>query len=280
MLRSFLDKISIAIQEPDLLNDLDDKKLLIFIGSARTGSTLLGQVLNYHPECLISNESGLISNVVIKGASLREELKKVLASAMDMYRTGLESNKKFGETIERYQSQWIQFGDLSKDPDFSKKDIKVIGDKKAGGSTKAYLERPGEVISFLLSHPNVWLLQIIRDPVDAAVSYMKSHGVEPFEKACNEMINLTHAAHDLGKKVTNPYYFMYYEDLVESPREEITKILEWLNIDYSSSWLEKISQKIQQKEPSERPREFHLTANNLIRKNHAVEELGRYLIEF
>lgn len=196
-----------------------------------------------------------------------------------MFKTGLESDKKFGETIERYQSQWIQFGDLSKDPDFIKKDIKVIGDKKAGGSTKAYLERPGEVISFLSSHPNVWLLQIIRDPVDAAVSYMKSHGVVPFEKACDEMINLTHAAYDLGKKVSNPYYFMYYEDLVESSREEIAKILGWLNVYYSSSWLEKISQKIHQKEQSERPKEFYRTANNLIRRHHAVEELGRYLIE-
>jgi len=258
---------------------LDDKKLLIFIGSARTGSTLLGQVLNYHPECLISNESGLVSNVVVKGASLREELNKVVASAMDMFETGLESDMKFGGTLDRYQSRWIPFGDLSNDPEFKKKNIKVIGDKKAGGSTKAYLKRPGEMLSFLASHPNICLLQIIRDPVDSAVSYMKSHGVEPFETACDEMILLTHSAYELGKKVSNPYYFMYYEDLIESPRKEIAKILDWLNIDYTKSWLNKISEKIRRIEQHEKSKEFHHTAENLIRRHHAVEELGRYLIE-
>jgi hypothetical protein len=272
-------KGSTVIRGPNLLRN-PDKKLLIFIGSARTGSTLLGQVLNYHPECLISNESGLIPNVVLKGAPLRDELNKVVASAMDMYTTGFENDKKFGKSINRYQSQWIPFGDLTKDPDFIKKNIIVIGDKKAGGSTKAYLERPEELISVLASHPNVWLLQIIREPVDAAVSYMKSHGVKPFQKACNEIIHLTHAAYALGKKVSNPYYFLYYEDLIRSSRDEITKILDWLNIDYTKSWLIKISQKIRLKEQSDKPREFYRTAENLIRSHNATEELGRYLDEY
>lgn len=275
-----MEKASTVTRGPNFFGNPDDKILLIFIGSARTGSTLLGQVLNYHPECLISNESGLIPNVVLKGAPLREELKKVVASAMDIYTTGFENDKKFGKSINRYQSQWIQFGDLTKDSDFDKKNINVIGDKKAGGSTKAYLKRPEEMISFLESHPNVWLLQIIRGPVDAAVSYMKSHGVKPFQKACNEIIHLTHAAYTLGKRVSNPYYFLYYEDLIRCPRDEITKILGWLNIAYTQSWLNKISQKIRLKEQSEKPREFYRTAENLIQSHRATEELGRYLIEY
>jgi len=278
-LSPLLEKASAVFHGPNLLGDIGVKKLLIFIGSARTGSTLLGQILNYHPECLISNESGLVSNIIIKGASLREELEKVVASAMNMFKTGLEGDMKFGGTLDRYQSRWIPFGDLSNDPEFNKKDIKVIGDKKAGGSTKAYLEKPAEMLYFLASNSNVRLLQIIRDPVDSAVSYMKSHGVEPFATACDEMIHLTHTAYNLGRKVSNPYYFLYYEDLIESPREEISNILDWLNIDNTDSWLNKISQRIHREKQIEKPREFYQTANNLIRRHYAIEELGRYLIE-
>jgi hypothetical protein len=259
------------------LIDIEGKALLIFIGSPRTGSTLLGQILNYHPECLISNEARFITKVVAQGISFEEALNDVIIRAREQFKTGLENDKKFGKTIDidRYQNKWLSFKDLSKDSDFKKREIKVIGDKKAGGNIQTFIDNPNEMLKFLDAHPNALLLQIIRNPVDAAVSLMKSHGFRPFEKACEEIVMKTHTAYVLGKRVSNPYHYMYYEDLMADPEVEIRKILNWLNVECSNNWLDKISSKINRQKKTKHPIEYYQIAQNLIDEYDANEEFRR-----
>ena len=49
-----------------------DFRLLFFVGSERSGTTLFGQILNYHPNCLIANESKFLEKVLRKGRSSAE----------------------------------------------------------------------------------------------------------------------------------------------------------------------------------------------------------------
>jgi len=276
----FIKKIlkAFVIKTVPLIN-IKGKKLLFFIGSARTGSTLLGQILNYHPECLISNEARFITSVVIHGLSFEEALKDVVINAHKQFKTGLENDKKFGKTIARFQPKWVPMGDLSKDPDFKKKEIKVIGDKKAGGNIQAFIEKPNEMLKFLDEQQNVFLLQIIRNPVDAAFSLMRSHGVKQFEKACEEIIMRTHTAYILGNQTSNPYFYVYYEDLIENPEIEIIKILSWLNIKRSNSWLFKISKIVNQSKPKNHPKKYYRIAQNMIKKYDASNEFNKYQIK-
>jgi hypothetical protein len=260
------------------LADIEGKILLLFIGSPRTGSTLLGQILNYHPECLVANEARFITKVVVQGLPFEKALKNVEETALKQFEKGLEKDSKYGKTIDRYQSKWLPFGDLSKGPEFKKKEIKVVGDKKAGGATQAFIDKPDEMLKFLTAHPKASLLQTIRNPVDAAVSYMKSHEVKPFEKACEEIIMKTHTAYVLGKHVSNPYFYVYYEDLINDPEREIGKILTWLNINCSNSWLSKISSRINRYEPKNHLMEYYQIAQNLIEKYDANEEFKKYRI--
>jgi hypothetical protein len=277
----FIKKILKPIfQKSAPLIDIEGKTLLIFIGSPRTGSTLLGQILNYHPECLVATEARFITKVVVQGLPFEEALKNVEENALKLFKTDLVNDNKFGKTIDRYQSKWIPFNDLSRDPDFRKKEIKVIGDKKAGGATQVFIDKPTEMLKFLNAYTKASLLQIIRNPVDAAVSYMymKSHEVKPFEKACEEIIMKTHTAYVLGNRVSNPYFYIYYEDLIDDPEREMTKILTWLNVECSNSWLSKISSKINRYKPEDHPIEYYRIAQNLIEKHDANEEFKKYRI--
>ena len=54
----------------------DRKKIVVFIGAPRSGTTLVAYLLGLHPNALISNESRLIQNVVLRGKQLKTELIK------------------------------------------------------------------------------------------------------------------------------------------------------------------------------------------------------------
>lgn len=258
--------------------DLEDRTLLIFIGSPRTGSTLLGQLINYHPQCLVSTEERFLQQVITQGIPIDKALRSVKKAAIKQFKMGLENDKKYGKSLNRYQNRWIRMNHLSGDPDFKKREIEVIGDKKAGGTTQVFIDNPAERVEFLESHLNTRLIQIIRNPVHAAISYMKSHRIDSFEKACDEIIMKTHVAHNLGNRTANRYHYLYYEDLLETPQKELTRILTWLKVDVSDRWLDKISEIINHREPAQHPAEYDRIAQKLIQKNRAQEELQRYCL--
>lgn len=251
--------------------------LLIFIGSPRTGSTILGQLLNYHPQCLIATESRLITKVVCQGYSFDKALLNLQKSALSQFYTGLENDRKYGKTLGIYQKKWVPMSELAKNPLFQKKKIKVLGDKKAGGVTAAYLEQPKGVESFLLSNRGCRLIQIIRNPVAAAVSYINSHGLKKFEEACNEIIIKTNIAYRIGKSIKIPFYFLYYEDLQQNPKRELSKVLTWLDLETRDEWLEKIASVVSRTTNEKYGPAQIVQSTKLIKMNRAEDVFGRYL---
>lgn len=255
---------------------IEGAKLLLFIGSPRTGSTLLGQILNYHPACLISNEFRLLHKLIIDKIPYHEALGKMSKVALWQFATGLENDPYYGKTLSQYQKQWLPFHELALDRDFYKREIKVIGDKKAGGNTDVYLNYPYQTINFLKTSDTIHLLQIIRNPVDAALSFMKSHHIASFEKACEDIIKRTHIAYTLCQKVSNPSWYIYYEDLLANPQEVLHTIMNWLNLSYSQRWLTTISRKINAQHPTNHQQEYIDIAKRLIKQYSAYEEFEKY----
>ena len=49
---------------------------LVFVGSGRTGSTLVGQLLNKHPNIAISSELRVLTNALKKNKKVKKYLKK------------------------------------------------------------------------------------------------------------------------------------------------------------------------------------------------------------
>ena len=50
---------------------------LVFVGSGRTGSTLVGQLLNKHPNIAISSELRVLTNALKKNKKVKKYLKKI-----------------------------------------------------------------------------------------------------------------------------------------------------------------------------------------------------------
>jgi hypothetical protein len=249
---------------------------LIFVGIGRSGSTLLGEILNHHPECLISNEVRYLERV-IRGEPAEQVLRDVRAAALFQLEHGLEEHiKRRRSHIRNSQSRWVSFREFRGDPDFAKRPIRVIGDKKAGGATETYLKRPQAVLRFLSATPGMHCIQIVRDPVALGLSRMKHNpGEIDFAAACDHMIRHSHAGCQLAARAGIPYHRLYYEDLLRQPSAQIRGVLDWLGLGTADRWLEKIVTRIQPVSPQTHPSNYREIAQRLVEK-HAAAEFGRY----
>lgn len=251
------------------------EKLLLFIGSPRTGSTLLGQILNYHPQCLVATEARLVTQVVMQGVPLDEALARTVQAATHQFEQGLVKDEKFGPTLGRFQPQWVPFEELAHEDAFRKRGVKLIGDKKAGASTQAFLDKPDEMLALLESEEKICLLQLVRHPVDAARSYMRSHEIDSFDAACEEIVMKTHVAYQLGRRVDNPHCVVYYEALTSMPSLEIRRLLDWLELECSESWLDEIARRVASVE-KKRSQADIAVAERIVDALGAQEVLGDY----
>jgi len=212
-------------------------KYLCFIGSGRTGSTFVGQVLNYHPNCLISNESRFLDKVINHSYPYDRALQDLYQSALAEFKNGLENT---GYNMSQYQERWKGMGHLSKSPEFQKKKILVVGDKKAGGTTQIFRESPTDLL-LLSKENNFYFLHLVRHPAAAARSYMKSHGYDTFEAACTKVIEDSLQAANIEDHL-NPDLFLrvYYEDILHDFDSSVSNIGNWLGIEMNNEWIQQV----------------------------------------
>ena len=203
---------------------LKNIKYLFFVGSGRTGSTLLGQIVNKHPACLVSNESRYLQELVEKNKNFTKTTNLLVQTAYTQFNLGLGENKQ-------YQSSW-------KDIDYFKKDstIKVIGDKKQGGNVaiyRKYTEKFEKLVEFL-GESNVYFIQVTRNPVNSILSYQKSHNYS-FEKSKSLVLSDTMTGYEIIERYKNTK-LIYYEDLFSNTEHVLENICNFLNIDWNDEW--------------------------------------------
>jgi hypothetical protein len=219
-------------------------KYLCFIGSGRTGSTFLGQVVNYHPNCLISNESRFLDKVINQSYPFDRAFQDLYQNAHLEFKNGLENTEY---NMSQYQARWKDMGHLAKSPEFQKKEILVVGDKKAGGTTQIFRESPKELL-MMAEKNNFYFLHLIRHPAVAARSYMKSHGYNTFEEACAKVVEDSLYAAQIEDHLTSRLFLrVYYEDFLHDFGNSISKVGNWLGIEMSNEWVRQVKQTVDTK---------------------------------
>ena len=215
----------------------DYSKLLLFIGSGRTGSTLIGQLINYHPQCLIGNEYNIIRKVIDESKSFDKEILNMATSAYVNFEKGF-SNKD----LNKYQKKWSDLTTLSKDLDFEKDSVNLVGDKIGGRLNNVFKQHPNEFKNLLNSFNKLYLLHIIRNPINTAKSFLKSHSheVKTFEEAFDRVLINHHLAYEITNIIDANVLTIYYEDLQREPKKNLEIIFKWLDLEVNDNWMNKI----------------------------------------
>ena len=251
------------------------EKLLLFIGTGRTGSTLLGQILNYHPECLIATESRFVQKIINNECDLSQGLNFIARDALSQFESGLENDKKFSKTLHKWQEKWIPMKDLNKKEEFIKQKIKVIGDKKAGGTTQFLLNHPADFKSKIEDIQNMHFLHLIRHPIHTTLSHMKAHDIKDFKQAALEIISSTMAAYQLGQRYEN-YLLLEYEDLLFKTEEFFKPLETFLGIKFDAEWVNSIKS-VLNTSPLKETSEYSAPMTEVIEELNAKEIYKNYL---
>lgn len=217
-------------------------KYLFFVGYPRSGSTLLGQIINSHPNCLISNEFRALDSIIKHTHNIDDVMSAAAEDARILFEVGLENYKNYN--IDKFQGKWKSADFIYNNPLFNKRDIKLIGDKKAGSTTRLYISHKNEFLKFLKSNPDIIFIKIERDIESTCKSYVKSHPHEAKDLASarDKILYLDNKSNEFLDNINDQNkYIIKYESLVNDPRLEIHQLFSFLNLDTEPEVIEIIS---------------------------------------
>jgi hypothetical protein len=219
--------------KPISFNEIDC--FCLFIGYPRSGHTIIGALLDAHPEIVISIEADVLGR-------MQNGYSKNM-----IFRYILRRSQKF---ITKQKGEWTKYSyKVSGQYQGKYNRIKVIGDKKGAKTTSRLISKPFLLKEFeeLIGKP-IKMIHVIRDPFDSIATIMikaKEKGricdekffksrIEYFFNNANKNMELMHQNRDRVLTI-------YHEDFVKSPQDSLIRILKHLNISYDQSYLEACS---------------------------------------
>jgi len=201
----------------DYFNEITNT--ILFCGYPRSGSTLVGSILDSHENIVISHELDLIS-FLEKGYNKNEIYNLIINNSKVFYRVGREWSGYSYKFENLCQGRF--------------KDLKIIGDKKAATTTiKLYKNR--ELFKKLKKDfSNIKFIHVVRNPFDIISrmilkSSKKSKNL--FDLVISEFNLLVNGVIFIRNNVEKENFItIYHEDIISSPKKEIEKLISLLKV--------------------------------------------------
>ena len=209
----------------DQNNDWDFKSFCLVIGNSRSGSTILGSIVDAHPNAVVANET-MASQSFWRGMSKGDILREIIENSSANYRSGRQS--------EDYQYQ------IGASPE-SKSSVCVYGDKIWNPAT-LLLHGDYHLVSSLENRlaARVVLIASIRNPFDT-IATMHRRSQAPIKDRIRWFFMHCEALAALEEKTIEPNYLIsYHEHLIDCPDEEISRICRALRLPLDHQHLENV----------------------------------------
>lgn len=197
------------------LPDAAPERFLFFVGYSRSAHSLVGSLLDAHPNVLVAHELHAI-NLLRKGAPVADVIKAM------QYNSGFFT--RFGRGYMGYdysvgsQSQGVSSG------------VTVIGDKKANGTTAALRRDPGVVDRLKQTLPGSFrFIHVIRNPFDNIASRAQRVGVGADLATYGYFVNVEVNAR---LKAAHPDLVLdvYLDDLAADPEGVLRELLAGIGV--------------------------------------------------
>jgi len=202
----------------------------VFIGHARSGHSIVGALLDAHPQVAISDELDALRYVDL-GFAGRQIL--YLSLAVSRHQAANERRKAGqGGTVYSYHvpGQWQGHH----------RDLQVVGDSQAGWSVQR-LERDPSLLAKLRSRMDpikVRFIHVVRNPYDN-IATMMIRGGRTFESGFERYFANCEAIVRLGERIgPGQVLRMRHEDVILSPRHSLRRACEFLDLAAEDDYLE------------------------------------------
>lgn len=196
-----------------------------FIGHGRSGGTLVGALLNAHPDIVISNELNALRR--LRRGMPAGELYRVIAIVSR--RQARRGSKGGGGYSYQVAGQWQG----------RCRNLKVIGDRKAGATAAEIVNHP-EILDLLDREVRLTkrFVHVVRHPLDNITTTYRKTVPRTSE---NSVAHLTREINNYAERCTavstaerrfgsGSVHFVYHEDLIGDPRDQLAKICRFLEV--------------------------------------------------
>ncbi|MBU0981272.1 sulfotransferase [Patescibacteria group bacterium] len=204
----------------------DLQSVCMFIGYPRSGHSLVGALIDAHPNAIIAHELGVL-NFVKRGFTRGQIFSLILANSREYAERGRAWSGYSYEVPGQWQGRYRK--------------LTVIGDKKGGVNDDRlqFLPALNE-----LAGVEVRILHVVRNPFDA-ISTM-SRKTNPYSKEPEKYINqnieeffeLAEKNEVVRTNGTNKVLDIWHEDLILDPRGTLRKICEFYGLEPEESYIE------------------------------------------
>jgi len=202
---------------------MNPKYFVLFLGWGKSGGTLIGSIIDAHPNAIISNEYDILS-------------KFHLMSKQELFDAIIETSNK-----QASRERMGGYGYKYAIPGQGKaKELFILGDKKAGKNTKI-LGHDLQPIADLanLINTSIKFINVVRNPFDIIAAIVKAKTAR-WPQTIDESIaahtalceKLSYQRNNLDDLLT-----IRLEDVISDKEKSIQNICEFLELDASESYI-------------------------------------------
>jgi Sulfotransferase family len=209
----------------DSLQFSDLKAFCIFIGYQRSGHSLVGALLDAHPEAVIAHELGALA-LFEQGMGRREVYRRILHNARQFAASG--ANPRPGYEL-RVPGGWQ--GRFAR--------LRVVGDKAGGESSRVLAAEPNLVprLERKLRVP-VRIVHVVRNPYDNIASILRKPNQRRLNRVSERHFDTLRLNARLRKRLGNRVMDVRHEELVAAPQRELTRLCQFLELEPIPAYLE------------------------------------------
>ncbi|MET0144036.1 MAG: sulfotransferase [Ilumatobacteraceae bacterium] len=200
------------------------RTFVIFIGHPRSGHSLVGSLLDAHPNIVVSHELDVLRFVA---AGYRRT--QLIALVVDHARANAVAGRKSWGYSYAVPGQWQgRFEDLQ-----------VVGDKRGRLTTVRLGEHP-ELLDRLAEAVGmpVAIVQVVRDPLDN-IATMWRRADHSLDQQVDLYFTLTEACHGIEARVApERFHRLHLEDMVADPHTELTALCRFIDVPADPAYLD------------------------------------------
>jgi len=259
--------------------------MFFIFGMPRSGTTLLAQCLNAHPEIVVPHETDFIIPLAFIFDRINDP-----NVGRDMLYSLIINSEKYSSLEEYLEPQTIEevlhstkYHPSSVLNGLYAKLAETVGAKIAGDKSPndiSFLRMLVKVTGFA---PDMKVIHIIRDIRDVMVSVNRTGWVTDLDLYfprfwCSNNLYL----HAIGMQDSEKYALVRYEDLVLEPEKEIGRLTRFLGFDFDKEMLQPEKRHPRYKEMAVHPHLYSSISDRSVGRYHSVlddETLHRYEVQ-
>lgn len=225
MLKNYASTYHQCRKDPLAFHDV--KTFCMFVGHVKSGGTMIGSLLDAHPNVILADEADVLS-FMANGFSREQIYHVLLKSSRRAVLQGRVTARRLNAYSFLVPNQWQ--GRYSK--------LEVIGVSRAGPSTQKFGRDPALLHQLieLMGGLDVKLIHVIRNPYDP-ISLMMIRGKRTHANAIKHYFDYCETLESIRASMSDSTLLsVRYEDFVDQPELNLVRICQFLGIDATEEY--------------------------------------------